>query len=155
MRWLLPHTLTDTHAHTHTRAHAVAHTHTCKQLIVLAQASSAAESPAILLFGVTVGDVAYWVDSLLMAGLLRFAARPFQRVAAPPVGPVDAGANQMGYVFQVGLRSPPRLSYTRSLCLSLCPPRLSLSVFLPSFPVPVCLMRYSHCVVRGTPGARL
>lgn len=54
------------------------------------QAGYHPESPATLFFGVTVGDVAYWADSLLMAGLLRFAARPFQRLGGPLTGPAPA-----------------------------------------------------------------
>lgn len=54
------------------------------------QAGYHPESPATLFFGVTVGDVAYWADSLLMAGLLRFAARPFQRLGGPQTAPAPA-----------------------------------------------------------------
>ena len=46
------------------------------------EALEAAEAPARVLFsGITVGDVASWVDSLLVAGLLRFGAESFARAA--------------------------------------------------------------------------
>jgi len=51
----------------------------------------------VIFSGVTVGDVASWVDSLLVAGLLRFGAESFSRV-------LDAGnkRKQLAYTFQVG-----------------------------------------------------
>jgi hypothetical protein len=62
---------------------------------VILQAGYHPESPATLFFGVTVGDVAYWADSLLMAGLLRFAARPFQRLmGAPSASPQSLPGDQ-------------------------------------------------------------
>jgi hypothetical protein len=53
-----------------------------------------AEAPE-LLSGVTVGDVASWVDSLLMAGLLRYGADSFSRVLD-----TQHKRKQLAYTFQ-------------------------------------------------------
>jgi hypothetical protein len=45
----------------------------------------------------TVGDVASWIDSLLVAGLLRFGAQSFTRVAE-----TRQKRKQLAYTFQVG-----------------------------------------------------
>jgi hypothetical protein len=55
-----------------------------------------AEAPEVL-SGVTVGDVASWVDSLLMAGLLRYGAQSFSRVLD-----TSQKRKQLAYTFQVG-----------------------------------------------------
>jgi hypothetical protein len=54
------------------------------------------DAPQVLFSGVTVGDLASWVDSLLFAGVLRFGAESFTRV-------VEAKDNrkQLAYTFQV------------------------------------------------------
>lgn len=38
------------------------------------------DAPEVLFSGVTVGDVASWVDSLLVAALLRYGGASFEQV---------------------------------------------------------------------------
>lgn len=57
---------------------------------------SLSPSPQVLFNGVTVGDVASWVDSLLVAYLLRFGAGSFERVEA-----TTHEERQLAYTFQV------------------------------------------------------
>jgi hypothetical protein len=51
----------------------------------------------VLFNGITVGDVASWVDSLLVAYLLRFGASSFSRVET-----TTCKERQLAYTFQVG-----------------------------------------------------
>lgn len=50
----------------------------------------------VLFNGITVGDVASWVDSLLVAYLLRFGATSFSRVEV-----TTCKERQLAYTFQV------------------------------------------------------
>jgi hypothetical protein len=49
----------------------------------------------VLFNGITVGDFASWVDSLLVAGLLRFGADSFKKVED------SSPEKQMAFTFQV------------------------------------------------------
>jgi hypothetical protein len=51
----------------------------------------------VLFNGITVGDVASWVDSLLVAYLLRFGASSFSTVEK-----TECKERQLAYTFQVG-----------------------------------------------------
>jgi hypothetical protein len=51
----------------------------------------------VLFNGITVGDVASWVDSLLVAYLLAFGATSFSRVET-----TACKERQLAYTFQVG-----------------------------------------------------
>lgn len=53
-------------------------------------------TPQVLFNGITVGDVASWVDSLLVAYLLRFGASSFSRVET-----TSCKDRQLAYTFQV------------------------------------------------------
>jgi hypothetical protein len=53
----------------------------------------------VLFNGITVGDVASWVDSLLVAYLLRFGATSFSRVET-----TTCKERQLAYTFQVCVR---------------------------------------------------
>lgn len=58
--------------------------------------------PVTLLAGVTVGNFAFWADSLLVAVLLSYGANSFKRVTKVHCD------NQLPYIFQVplALKSP-------------------------------------------------
>jgi len=60
-------------------------------------AATAAAAAQVLFNGITVGDVASWVDSLLVAYLLRFGASSFSRVEQ-----TVHEERQLAYTFQVG-----------------------------------------------------
>lgn len=71
-------------------------------LLTLAQASGLsgeghahAEDASIIITGsgLTIGDVAYWADSLMVAVLISYAIGPFERV-------MRSRSNQMAYCFQ-------------------------------------------------------
>ena len=49
--------------------------------------------------GLTVGDLAYWADSILLWFLIRIAEAPFDTVL------VDTEEDQLAHTFQVGSRS--------------------------------------------------
>jgi hypothetical protein len=61
-----------------------------------AAAAAAAVALQVLFNGITVGDVASWVDSLLVAYLLRFGATSFSRVEV-----TTCKERQLAYTFQV------------------------------------------------------
>lgn len=69
----------------------------CRPLPVLLQ---------VLFNGVTVGDVASWVDSLLVAYLLRFGASSFSRVET-----TTHEERQLAYTFQVTANSADLLPF--------------------------------------------
>ena len=50
--------------------------------------------PIVLLAGITVGNFAFWADSLVVAVLLHYGASSFQRVTEAK------GKNQLPYIFQ-------------------------------------------------------
>ena len=54
--------------------------------------------PIVLLAGITVGNFAFWADSLLVAVLLHYGASSFKRVAEVKCD------NQLPYIFQVSNR---------------------------------------------------
>ena len=60
--------------------------------------------PVTVLSGVTIGNFAFWADSILVAVLLYYGANSFKRVTEVQCD------NQLPYIFQVGLfmswRSP-------------------------------------------------
>ncbi|KAF8057765.1 Nek1 [Scenedesmus sp. PABB004] len=62
------------------------------------------EAPEVLFNGITVGDVASWVDSLLVAYLLAFGAASFERVEGAPsderkLAFTFQGINRLGLMF--------------------------------------------------------
>ena len=56
--------------------------------------------PVTVLAGITVGNFAFWADSLLVAVLLYYGANSFNRVAQVK------GDNQLPYIFQARLLYP-------------------------------------------------
>lgn len=73
------------------------------------------EAPEVLFNGVTVGDVASWVDSLLVAALLRFGADSFARVEEP-----RNSDRQLAYTFQVGCWAAHVTAHTRVVVRGWC-----------------------------------
>ena len=68
--------------------------------------------PDVLFSGVTVGDLASWVDSLLVAGLLRFGAASFGSVLD-----TRHKSKQLAYTFQARLVWPaPRERKVEQRC---------------------------------------
>lgn len=61
-------------------------------------------APQVLFNGITVGDVASWVDSLLVAYLLRFGAASFSQVEE-----TTHQERQLAYTFQVSMIQGPSL----------------------------------------------
>eukprot|EP00955_Chlamydomonas_euryale_P010283 110411-Chlamydomonas_euryale.AAC.1 len=51
-------------------------------------------NPAELIHGLTVGDVAYWLDSIMLLVLIQFASKPFDTV-------LKSGNMAMARTFQV------------------------------------------------------
>ncbi|KIZ01686.1 hypothetical protein MNEG_6274 [Monoraphidium neglectum] len=73
--------------------------------VVAASGVEVSEAPEVLFSGVTVGDVATWMDSLLVAGLLRYGAESFGRVLdtgneRKQLAYTFQGINRLGMVFQ-------------------------------------------------------
>ena len=52
--------------------------------------------PVTVLSGVTIGNFAFWADSILVAALLYYGANSFKRVTEVKCD------NQLPYIFQVG-----------------------------------------------------
>ena len=59
--------------------------------------SQVLHEPVTMLAGVTVGNFAFWADSLLVAVLLHYGANSFKRVTEVKCD------NQLPYIFQVCL----------------------------------------------------
>ena len=53
--------------------------------------------PVTVLAGVTIGNFAFWADSILVAVLLYYGANSFKRVTEVQCD------NQLPYIFQVGI----------------------------------------------------
>ena len=53
--------------------------------------------PVTVLSGVTIGNFAFWADSILVAVLLYYGANSFKRVTEVQCD------NQLPYIFQVGV----------------------------------------------------
>ena len=73
------------------------------------------EAPTVLFSGVTVGDVASWVDSLLVAALLRFGAASFTSVLD-----TRHKQKQLAYTFQARDRGGGRGAARRRRGASCC-----------------------------------
>jgi hypothetical protein len=79
----------------------------------------------VLFNGITVGDFASWVDSLLVAGLLRFGAESFKKVED------SSPEKQMAFTFQVGSSAGPAEYCAGGVQMGVCRSRPQLHGRLP------------------------
>ena len=66
--------------------------------------------PVTVLSGVTIGNFAFWADSILVAVLLYYGANSFKRVTEVQCD------NQLPYIFQVGISAMLRLKKIHASC---------------------------------------